>query len=110
MATERANRERTIKIDENCVFVKNLREAEENGGKINLLAEARNSKINFKKQINDIEDKLDSLYIKVDEAKRKLPLNANTILDAEDDITLTERRLKQAKELYKELFGEEIAD
>ncbi|MCK9574642.1 MAG: hypothetical protein WC979_00345 [Candidatus Pacearchaeota archaeon] len=105
---ETRKRERTIKIDENCQFVKNLNDASENGAKINLLAEARNSKINLKKQINDLEDNLDTLYDKVDAAKRKLPLNANAILDAEDDITLAERRLTKAQALYKELFGEEV--
>lgn len=102
------NRERTITIDENCQLVKNLNSAKENADKINVLAEARKSKISLKNQINDLEDSLDVLYDKVDAAKAKLPLDANKILDAEDDITLAERRLEKAKALYKELFGEEV--
>lgn len=103
-----SKRVRTITIDENCEFVKNLIDKLENGEKNELLAKARKSKISFKNQINDFEEQLDDLDNKVLIAKSTLPLDANAILDAEDDIALLERRLKAAKKLYKELFSEEI--
>lgn len=101
-------RERTIKIDEKCTFVKNLKAKAENGEEQEMLRKARQSKIDLKKQINDLEDNLETLFDIVDAEKSTLPLNANKILDAEDNIALAERRLEKAKELYKELFNEDV--
>jgi len=100
-------RERTIKIDKACSYIKLLKAKIENGEETEMLRQARKSKMAFKNQINDLEDFIDSLLDTVDVAKVTLPLDANKILDAEDDITLAELRLKKAKELYKELFNEE---
>jgi hypothetical protein len=108
MSTENSKRERTITVNENCKLVKDLKNKEANGGSMQILSEARKAKMALKNQINDLEDSLDLLYDKVETAKVTLPINANTILDAEDEIALSERRLTKAKELYKELFGEDI--
>lgn len=104
-------RKRTVNVDEKCQYVTTLKEkGTEKENDAIILREARKSKISFKNQINELEDTLDSLYDKVDIETAKLPLNANKILDAEDEIALTERRLKNAKALYEKLFGEKISE
>ncbi len=101
-------RKRSISIDENCQFIKNLRNKAENAEEQETLRSARQSKLDLKSQINELENKLDTLDDAVADAKSTLPLDANAILDAADKIKLAERRLKNAKDLYKELFNEEI--
>lgn len=103
-------RKRSISIDENCQFIKNLRNKQENAEEQETLRAARQSKLDFKSQINELENKLDILDDAVADAKSTLPLDANAILDAEDEIKLAERRLSNAKALYKELFNEELKD
>lgn len=103
-------RKRTITIDPDCQFIKNLKNKQENAEEQETLRAARQSKLALKKQINDLEEKLDTLDDKVLDAKSTLPLDANAILNAEDEIKLAERRLTNAKALYKELFNEELKD
>ena len=103
-------RKRTITIDADCQFVKNLKNKQENAEEQETLRAARQSKLALKNQINDLEEKLDSLDDKVLDAKSTLPLDANTILNAEDEIKLAERRLSNAKALYEELFNEVLKD
>lgn len=101
-------KERTIKIDEKCNFVKNLKNKFGNDEDDLLLKHARKAKMSFKNQINELEDIRDNLFDVIDDAKSSLPLDVNEILDAEDNVALAERRLDASKKLYKELFNEDL--
>lgn len=102
-------RKRSIEIDENCEYVKGLlTKGTEAENKDNIIRQARRSKIDVMSQINKLEDSIDLLYDQVDAEKKKLPINIENILNAEDEIALADRRLTKAKELFKSLFGEDL--
>ena len=66
----------------------------------------RSAKAKAEGEIVKLEEKLIQLETKINEACAKKELEFNTIGDMMDEYDLTERRLKQIKELVAALFGE----
>lgn len=64
----------------------------------------RKDKKSLESWIIDKEQKVAELENEIQELKGSKDFSADKILDAQDDLELTQRRLKQGQELLEELF------
>jgi pyrrolidone-carboxylate peptidase len=66
--------------------------------------QVRKAKKQLEKEIIEIEEKIATQELNIQEAKGEHPFNLDKILDAIDDMAIQERKLKQANNLMDELF------
>jgi hypothetical protein len=71
---------------------------------IKLPFEIAKVKKDLEREIITIEQEIAELHQKEEEATAARPFKLQTILDAQDDIELAERKLKQANKLLEKLF------
>ena len=81
-----------------------LKAGKEKLDELKIPFQVRKASKQLEKEIIEIEEKIATMELDIQEAKGEHPFNLDKILNAIDNKAIQERKLKQANELMKELF------